>query len=69
MNAASRSVTISGLEASYLPVFPVMIEFPLWRPLAEGTTPPNTVNFLRLASTVSNALFMDGTPAKWMALP
>ena len=28
MNAASRSATISGLEGSYLPVFPVMIEFP-----------------------------------------
>jgi uncharacterized protein (DUF1330 family) len=64
-----RYVVIGGpvqvLEGSYKPVFPVMIEFPSiadarrWYDSEEY----RELKALRLSATVSNAFFMEGTPA------
>jgi uncharacterized protein (DUF1330 family) len=64
-----RYIVIGGpvqvLEGSYQPVFPVMIEFPgiadarCWYDSEEY----RELKALRLSAAVSNAFFMEGTPA------
>ena len=64
-----RYVVVGGpvqvVEGSYQPVFPVMIEF---ASLAEArrwydSEEYRELKVMRLASTVSNAFFMEGPPA------
>ena len=52
------------LEGSYQPVFPVMIEFPSMLDARRwyDSDQYRGLKPLRLASTVSNAFFMEGTP-------
>lgn len=64
-----RYVVIGGpfqvLEGSYQPVFPVMIEFPSIQDARRwyDSDEYRELKALRLAATVSNAFFVDGTPA------
>jgi uncharacterized protein (DUF1330 family) len=63
-----RYVVVGGplqvLEGSYKPVFPVMIEFPTLEAARRwyGSEEYRELKALRLAATISNAFFMDGTP-------
>ena len=52
------------LEGEYQPVFPVMIEFPSMLDARRwyASDEYRELKALRLASTVSNAFFMEGTP-------
>lgn len=65
-----RYVVIGGathvVEGTYRPIFPVMIEFPT---MAEARRWYDSEEYrelksLRLSATISNAFFMEGTPAK-----
>lgn len=63
-----RYVVIGGpfqvVEGSYQPVFPVMIEFPSMLDARRwyDSNEYRELKALRLAATVSNSFFMEGTP-------
>jgi uncharacterized protein (DUF1330 family) len=64
-----RYVVIGGpalvVEGSYQPVFPVMIQFPTMQDARRwyDSDEYRELKALRLGATVSNAFFMEGTPA------
>lgn len=63
-----RYIVIGGpfqvVEGSYQPTFPVIIEFPSMEHARRwyDSEEYRELKALRLAATVSNAFFMDGTP-------